>query len=68
MEIYVFKTSVQRTDFEVLKPILDSLIPRTKYNFDFEDCDQILRIESKRNVSNLVCNKLKKVGYHCEEL
>jgi hypothetical protein len=68
MEIYVFKTSVQRTDFELLKSMLDSLIPRTKYNFDFEDCDQILRIESKENVSSLVCNQLKKVGYYCEEL
>jgi len=67
--IYVFKTSVKRKkDIEKLKPNLTKLLPLTKWNFDLEDCDKILRIESQNEITNLIIKELQRCGFHCEEL
>jgi hypothetical protein len=68
MNVYVFKTSVRKTDFKFVKPILDNLFSNVKWNFDFADCDKILRIESEDNISNSICDNLNKMGYLCLEL
>ncbi len=67
-EVYVYKTSVQELQFQKVKPILNNLLPDAKWNFDFEDCDNILRIESKRNVTSSVVYGLSQGGFICEEL
>lgn len=68
MTVYVFKTSVKKRDLKLLKPILDRLLVNTEWNFDFEDCDNILRIESGSNISNMICTCLTELGYVCVEL
>jgi hypothetical protein len=66
--VYVFKTNVEKNNLPSLKPTLDKVIHNARWNFDFEDCDRILRIVSDTDISNLVCDLLKGLGYRCEEL
>ena len=33
-----------------LKPYIDKIVPTKKWNFDLEDCDKILRIDSEENI------------------
>jgi hypothetical protein len=49
--IFVFKTSV-KTKLQVknLKPHINKLLPKAKWNYDLEDCDKILRIDSDENI------------------
>jgi len=67
--IYVFKTTVN-TEHEVaqLKPYIDKIIPNSKWNFDLEDCDNILRIESTENIINSIKLLFKIYDFGCEEL
>ncbi|AWK02847.1 hypothetical protein HYN56_00910 [Flavobacterium crocinum] len=55
--IYVFKTSVDsHAKFELASLLLDQLLPESKWNFDLEDCDNILRIDSELDIPNLILN------------
>lgn len=55
--IYVFKTSVDsQSKFELASALLQELLPNALWNFDLEDCDNILRIDSELDISNLVLN------------
>jgi len=67
--IYVFKTSV-RTKIQAkgIKPHIDQILPNAKWNFDLEDCDKILRIDSEVNISLPIKNLLKNHNFYCEEL
>lgn len=67
--IYVFKTSVfTENDIQSLKPHLDEL-PQTQWNFDLEDCDKILRIDTLPEISEEVVIKiLQNKGFDCEVL
>lgn len=67
--IYVFKTTVSsEREIQKLKPFFDKLFPHSRWNFDLEDCDNIFRIESKKNVLNLIIFLFKVFDFHCEEL
>lgn len=67
--VFVFKTNVQsNSQIKSLKPILDRLLEGCKWNFDLEDCDNILRIESKYDLVNNVVNVLKNQNFECVEL
>ncbi|MUH35256.1 hypothetical protein D9O36_05335 [Zobellia amurskyensis] len=67
--ILVFKTSVQtKTQIKRLKPHLDNLLSESTWNFDLEDCDNILRIESKNTLETTVIELLKNQNFDCEEL
>lgn len=68
MNIYVFKTSVKPRDIRTVNKILRSLIPNCKWNYDLEDCDNILRIESRKDIAELVCFHMRIDGFYCEEL
>ncbi|MEM6515964.1 MAG: hypothetical protein AAF688_07255 [Bacteroidota bacterium] len=68
VEVYVFKTSVKKKDLNELEDILNSILPNSRWNFDLEDCDNILRIESETDISQLTCSRLKDKGYFCKEL
>ena len=68
MNVYVFRTSIDRKDVRLVNSILRSIIPESIWNFDLEDRDNILRIESEKHVVNLVCSHLKVDGFVCEEL
>ena len=69
--IYVFITSV-KTEQEVdqLKPHLNDLLKQAEWNFDLDDCDRILRIdsESETGITQSVIKLLHDKGFDCEEL
>jgi hypothetical protein len=68
-EVLVFKTSVcNQTDISKLKAHIDNVIKKGKWNFDLEDCDNILRVESKKNVTEVIIDILNKHGFECAEL
>ncbi|KRD59228.1 hypothetical protein ASE40_13675 [Flavobacterium sp. Root935] len=55
--IYVFKTSVDSpSKFESASVLLHELLPNTLWNFDLEDCDNILRVDSELDIPNLILN------------
>lgn len=67
--IYVFKTSVKTKNVvQQLKPYLNDIQPTIKWNFDLEDCDKILRIDSPTEISGTVIQLLQDKDFDCEEL
>ena len=67
--IFVFKTSVKtKMQAKKLKPHIDKILPKAKWNFDLDDIDKILRIESEKNIVLTITNLLKIHNYSCEEL
>jgi hypothetical protein len=68
-KILVFKTSVcNQTDISKLKVNFDKVIKNGKWNFDFEDCDNILRIESNSVNAASIVHLLNQNGFECVEL
>jgi hypothetical protein len=67
--IYVFKTSVKtKVQAKQLKPHFAKLLPDAKWNFDLEDCDNILRVDSNENIVLPVIRILNDHRFDCEEL
>jgi hypothetical protein len=68
--VWVFKTSVQsRADIASLASSLNGLLQhRGGWNFDLEDCDNILRVESTALQSEEIIRLLQDQGYFCAEL
>ena len=68
--VLVFRTSVETTHHvRRVKPLLDVLLDKhERWNFDLEDCDRILRVESASLDATIVAEKLAKAGFMCEEL
>ena len=65
----VFKTDVQETAHaEKIVDLLYKHFPARKINFDLEDCDKILRIDSHVNHAAEIIQTLKSNGIWCEEL
>ena len=55
--VYVFKTSVDSTSkLESATALLNELPTNIQWNFDLEDCDNILRIESDIEITELILN------------
>lgn len=67
--ILVFKTSVRTSkDINILKEYLCAMSPQVKWNFDFEDVDNILRVECDEDISVKIIKLLKNKGFKCEDL
>jgi hypothetical protein len=67
--IYVFKTSVKtKIQAKKLKPHIDKILPKAKWNFDLHDCDKILRIDSDENIILPIIDLLTAHSFDCEEL
>ena len=67
--IEVFKTNVQRTNqAKRIITILHEHLPNSRINFDLEDCDKVLRIDSPRIINADVITMLEQNGFLCEEL
>ena len=68
--VLVFKTSVTRKkQIRRLRPLLNNLIdPNDYWNFDLEDCDNILRVETQQLGADTISTTLKTQGFFCEEL
>ncbi len=67
--VLVFKTNVNSSlKVKRITPKLNSLFPNSKWNFDLEDCDRILRFESDHNVMKEIILLMKILGFECEAL
>jgi len=68
--VLVFKTSVSRNDeVKQLRPLLNKLIRQNgNWNFDLEDCDNILRVETQLLKPDHITTTLQNQGFYCEEL
>ena len=67
--IFVFKTSVKtKVQVKKLKPHIDNTLSAAKWNFDLQDSDNILRIESDENIVPTIISLLKVHSHYCEEL
>jgi hypothetical protein len=64
--IFVFKTSV-RTKYEVkkLKPHINTILPGEKWNFDLDDCDKILRIDTEETTAGRIKDLLTVQRFYC---
>ncbi|NJB38156.1 hypothetical protein [Croceivirga sp. JEA036] len=70
VEVLVFKTSVhKRRNIRFVAPYLNRLIkPQGCWNFDLEDCDNILRVETTFANVDAIENTLKELGFFCSVL
>jgi hypothetical protein len=67
--VEVFKTNVQhQLNAEEISEVLFMALPDSTISFDLEDCDKILRIDSRQIDTQVVINALKKGGFYCEVL
>ncbi|WP_175454717.1 hypothetical protein [Lutibacter oricola] len=51
-----------------VRAILDSFHIINAVDFDFEDCDNILRVEASNNISPEIEALLNSKGFECKEL
>ena len=51
-----------------LKPHINKMLPKATWNFDLEDIDNILRIDSDENIILIIIDLLNMHNYSCEEL
>jgi hypothetical protein len=67
--IYVFKTSVMTEKaVKKLTAKFNTFIPNSKWNFDLEDCDKILRVESREVTAKQIIDFLNQYKFECLEL
>ncbi len=69
-QILVFKTSINSArEMHAVEPLLNKLVNKTgRWNFDLEDCDRILRVESESVGAKSIIEKLACAGVVCAEL
>ena len=68
-EVLIFRTNVNTPKaVEELAPLLNRHLLISKWNFDLEDCDKILRIEAPARISGVIIKILRSKGFDCEEL
>jgi len=69
--IEVFKTNIikKREARLILKQLLN-MLPGAAVNFDLEDCDRVLRVESRSQNFDIrqVCGAVTKMGFDCHVL
>ena len=67
--VEVFKTNIQdKTTASKVKEDLYRHFPGYKINFDLDDSDKILRVESEKVIPEEVSKILNHNGYFCEVL
>jgi len=66
--ILVFKTNLfSQVEYHV-RAMLDTYNQISKVDFDFEDCDNILRVEATEDLTSEIETLLNSKGILCEEL
>ena len=67
--VEIFKTNIEREGTATnLKLELLEQFPDCKINFDLEDCDRILRIESAVDIGREIEKAVTRRGFQCEQL
>lgn len=67
--VEVFKTNIQDEDSanKIVIELLEAL-SGFRINFDLEDCDKVLRVESEKIVPEAIIGILNRKGFLCEVL
>ncbi|QXV66061.1 hypothetical protein INP83_02900 [Mucilaginibacter sp. 21P] len=69
MDVLIFKTSVaSQQDAGRVQLMLSAMKDIKQYNFDLEDCDNILRVVSYGLEAQTISHALHVAGFMCEEL
>jgi hypothetical protein len=69
MEIEAYKTDVTtREDARFIVALLQFVISDCIMNFDLEDSNHILRIETNRDIKEMVYGVFNKQGFYCQKL
>jgi len=69
MDILIFSTSIEKPEqVNKVKPLLTSVPAISGWNFDLEDCDNILRIEANDVSPRYIESLLETAGFTCREL
>ncbi|NHN26267.1 hypothetical protein FIA58_011315 [Flavobacterium jejuense] len=67
--VYVFKTSIQyKKQIKDISKNLNEINEIKKWNFDLEDCDNILRIVAETDITSSVYEIFDALNYSCIEL
>jgi hypothetical protein len=67
--VEVYKTNVQyRETAEMIVSELVEAFPGSIINFDLDDCDKILRVESEADIFSEAAEIMKTKGFVCEAL
>ncbi|GFD91548.1 hypothetical protein KUL156_28050 [Alteromonas sp. KUL156] len=68
--VLVFKTSITKNnEIKIVQPTLNRLITKNdRWNFDLEDCDNILRVETQMIKADAILKAIQHHGFYCEEL
>ncbi len=67
--VEVFKTNVhKKTQSKMLLCVLSEAFPSFKINFDFSDCDKVLRVEGDNIEALRIMILVKEHGIKCEIL
>jgi hypothetical protein len=67
--VEIFKTNVQEVNDAnaIIQKLLEHF-PSAKINFDLEDCDNILRIDTLTKITESAIELMQNKGFNCEEL
>jgi hypothetical protein len=69
MDVLVFTTSVSEPEqVSIVKPLLTAVPDIEEWNFDLEDCDNILRVVSQDLSPRYIESLLHTAGFLCTEL
>jgi cell fate (sporulation/competence/biofilm development) regulator YmcA (YheA/YmcA/DUF963 family) len=69
MNVLVFKTNVTTAQqVSSVQNLLTAMADIKQYNFDLEDCDNVLRVVSNNLEAQTISRALQVAGFSCEEL
>jgi hypothetical protein len=69
MDIFIFTTNIENPEqVTEVQPLLTSVPAISQWNFDLEDCDNILRIVANNISPRFIENLLQTAGFNCQEL
>jgi hypothetical protein len=66
--ILLFKTNLNKTNESLVRKLLSNYPEITKVDFDFEDCDKVLKIVTKEDLTKKTIALLHQNDILCEEL
>ncbi|MCI9846872.1 hypothetical protein [Flavobacterium pectinovorum] len=69
MHIEAYKTNVRtKKDASLLVTLLQFIISDCIINFDFKNRERILKIETNRDIQEMVYGVFSKQGFYCKKL
>jgi hypothetical protein len=68
-KIFVLRTNIgTKEDVEKVAPLLNRMTEISRWNFDLQDCDCILRIQAEQLNLETLDDEFRSLGFACMEL